>query len=408
MKRSQHTALFDVMIIGAGLAGSSTAYGLAKRGISSCVLESGTTIAPKASGNPLALITPYITDKISSRETLYTNGYAFTLETLLSAPHSLFHQCGALQLPSRRRLQSILEASTTIFGSSHITRVSETDASSISGVAVPSKAFYINDAGYIPPRQFIEKHLLAASQHIATYPGTTVCNLTYEKGQWHAQTENQLTFSAPIVVLSGAYETNSLQQSSWMPLEAIRGQTELLPTTEPLSDLQTALCYGGYITPAHQGYHMIGALYRHHDLSLSPLETDTQSILSEASSTFPSLRLTASNTRSRVCFRTSTPDRIPYIGQVPNITLMAQHASEVRSGSKLRSRVPLVHYPGLYTSVGHGSRGLLSCPIGGEILARLITDEPLEELADIHDIVSPARLPYRLLRTRLKGSTPKQ
>lgn len=86
---------------------------------------------------------------------------------------------------------------------------------------------------------------------------------------------------------------------------------------------------------------------------------------------------------------------------------MEQYASEVRSGSKLRSRVPLVYYPGVYTSVGHGSRGLLSCPMGGEILARLIADEPLQELADIHDIVSPSRLPYRLLRTRLRGGTPK-
>ena len=82
MKQAEYSSRNDVIIVGAGLAGGCTAYALAKRGLKVSILESGNELAPKASGNRLALITPYITDQASSRETLYSTGYNFSLQML--------------------------------------------------------------------------------------------------------------------------------------------------------------------------------------------------------------------------------------------------------------------------------------------------------------------------------------
>ncbi len=403
MTRAQYSSTYDVLILGSGLAGSSVAHALATRGGSSLILEAGSAIAPKASGNPIALITPYLTDRPSPRELLYASGYNFSLQLLLKSNlcDSVFNQCGALQLPSTKRLTTLLQSSQPILGTAKTRRVSAQEANAISGIPINSEAFFTETAGCLDPRAFIQQYFLSDSKRIHIRFDSTVCDLRYSNNLWQAQTRDGATFSAPIAILCGAYETSSLKPTSWIPLEAIRGQTELVPTTPLLSSLKTAVCYGGYITPPHNGHTLIGALYRHSDYSELPDINDTRAILAEASEAVASLTLSPADSDPRVCFRTSTIDRIPYIGDVPDFNLMFQAASALRSGSNLPKNIPIQCLPRLYISAGHGSRGVLSCPIGAELIARLITKEPLGELSALYDIVSPSRLPYRVIRSRL-------
>jgi tRNA 5-methylaminomethyl-2-thiouridine biosynthesis bifunctional protein len=102
-------------------------------------------------------------------------------------------------------------------------------------------------------------------------------------------------------------------------------------------------------------------------------------------------------TDPRVCFRTSTIDRLPYIGALPDFHAMQQEASQYQSGTDLQKRVPIRFLEGVYMHLGHGSRGLLSCPLGAEIIARSICGEELKEFEKAASVVDPARLPYRLL-----------
>jgi tRNA 5-methylaminomethyl-2-thiouridine biosynthesis bifunctional protein len=158
------------------------------------------------------------------------------------------------------------------------------------------------------------------------------------------------------------------------------------------------LCFGGYLTPAVGGEHLLGAHYRHDDENQEPSDSDTEEILTAATRAAPSLDFSTSHVRSaRVCFRTSTVDRMPYIGRLPNFEEMKREADAYRSGTNIREKVKLRDYPGIYVNVGHGSRGLLSCPLGGEIIARLIHNEPLDSLQEAATLCEPARVPYRLL-----------
>ena len=103
----------------------------------------------------------------------------------------------------------------------------------------------------------------------------------------------------------------------------------------------------------------------------TPTDEDTTEILSRLYRTFPiisDLRVIL----SRVCFRASTHDRMPYIGALPN-----------------------QDNDGLFINAGHGSRGLITAPLGGEIIARHITNEPLNDLKESASIVAADRLSKR-------------
>jgi tRNA 5-methylaminomethyl-2-thiouridine biosynthesis bifunctional protein len=139
--------------------------------------------------------------------------------------------------------------------------------------------------------------------------------------------------------------------------------------------LRTVISYDGYITPSYDGVHFIGAHYRHHDMNETPTNEDTTEILSRLYRTFPTIS-DLGVTSSRVCFRASTHDRMPYIGALPF------------QGNE-----------GLFINAGHGSRGLITAPLGGEIIARHITNEPLGELEEPASIVSTARLSKRFEST---------
>jgi tRNA 5-methylaminomethyl-2-thiouridine biosynthesis bifunctional protein len=146
--------------------------------------------------------------------------------------------------------------------------------------------------------------------------------------------------------------------------------------------------------------HFVGAHYSHKDDELTPRTADTTEIMSNNSEWLPTLSLRNAETRNpRVCFRTSTIDRLPYIGALPDYTLFQQQATQYRSGTHVASKVACEPIPGIFVNVGHGSRGLLSCPIGGEIIARQIAHEPLADLADVAEVTSPQRLPMRLHKT---------
>jgi glycine/D-amino acid oxidase-like deaminating enzyme len=80
-----------------------------------------------------------------------------------------------------------------------------------------------------------------------------------------------------------------------------------------------------------------------------------------------------------VSFRTSTHDRIPYIGAVDP------------------------RYPGLFVTVGHGSRGLLSSMVGGELLADLVEGGRWSGADTVRTRVDPGRRRRQLESTRGEG-----
>ena len=59
---------------------------------------------------------------------------------------------------------------------------------------------------------------------------------------------------------------------------------------------------------------------------------------------------------------------------------------------------------GLYVSLGHGSKGLITCPIAAEMIAAQITNQPYPLEQELVDLLSPQRFAIRdLIRTANKS-----
>ena len=397
----------DIIVIGAGLAGGFTAHAFAKRGARVRILESSHDLATKASGNRFALLTPYITTKASSLATLYSAGYAFSssLFSSLDELTEVFRRCGALQLPASDRLAAALADRDPLIGLPNTKRVSSQEASTLCGLELSFPAFHVSDAGFIEPRvtlaRLLDKHRASLS---VQYRARAV-SLLRTGNSWGITCDDGSVYYASKIIICGAYEATSLAPCEWLPLEAIRGQTVSVAPSCLTKNLRTVITFGGYITPAVSGYHFLGAHYRHNDSRTTPLDSDTSDIYVRYSKWLPAAQLnTTEVVGARVCFRTSTVDRLPYIGALPDFAGMGLAASNFRSGTEIRNKVPISHLQGVFINLGHGSRGLLSCPIGGELVARIASGQALAELTDAAETVSPDRLPYSLLRRKLPNN----
>jgi tRNA 5-methylaminomethyl-2-thiouridine biosynthesis bifunctional protein len=390
----------DVLIVGSGLAGASCAFALARRGLSTIVCEAAPRICDKASGNRYGLLMPYITTRSSIPHTLYSAGFDYSRELLCTTLGHLqvFKECGGIQLPTTKRLHNALESREPLLAPSGIARLSATESSECSGLSLSTPSFFVSSAGYVSPRRLVDTLLENTSPRTVVRTDSRVTSLRSVDHDWRAELQNGERLTSRHVVICGAYESAALEPTAWLPLEPIRGQTTIVHETTASKTLRTLICFDGYLTPSECGEHLLGAHYRHHDPRPEASHEDSSEILQRCRRWFPYLNFASPDLNAaRVCFRTSTLDRLPYVGPVPDFAIMQREGNTYQPGTDLQQRVPLRYHPGLFISAGHGSRGLLSCPIAGEIVARRLTGEPLLDLTAAAAICDPARVVYRLM-----------
>ena len=111
-------------------------------------------------------------------------------------------------------------------------------------------------------------------------------------------------------------------------------------------------------------------------------------------------KLDPATLEGRAAFRCTTPDYLPLIG--PLAERKAFSAAYAVLGKDAR-QVPDVACPwleGLYLNSAHGSRGLITAPLSGELLAAWIEGEPLPLPRKVAEACLPNRF---LLREVVRG-----
>jgi tRNA 5-methylaminomethyl-2-thiouridine biosynthesis bifunctional protein len=365
--------LADVVIIGGGLAGSGAAHAFAKRGLSVTLIEAESHLAAKASGNAWGLFMPYIATQSSPPGTLYARGFDFSRELFTTNLKELisYHEVGAIQLPATKRLARLLTEEAPCIGGTSVRRVSVQEGSELAGLPLLTGGFFMPNAGYCKPIRVTEC-LAHSSPLISVRVSESVEDVAWDGTTWRITLRSGNHISSPLVILCGAHEITKLDIASWVPLEAIRGQTTQALASTTSSKLRTVISYDGYVTPQCDNLHFVGAHYRHDDFDTEPKTADTDEVLARLHRALPATgHLSAVS--SRVCFRASTHDRMPYIGTLP-----------VTTGHNI------------FLNAGHGSRGLLTAPLGGEVVARIALKESLADLSDAAAIASASRLQKKM------------
>ncbi|WP_386082378.1 bifunctional tRNA (5-methylaminomethyl-2-thiouridine)(34)-methyltransferase MnmD/FAD-dependent 5-carboxymethylaminomethyl-2-thiouridine(34) oxidoreductase MnmC [Vreelandella sp. F11] len=399
-----------VVVVGAGLAGSSVAAALARRGVKITVVERE---APGAggSGNRQGALYVKLAAETNHQSRFYLAGLLFSQRWLAQhhANQRLWQPCGVVQLASSdreaRRQQRFIEQHplpgevVTPMENPALTETAEINIDA-------SQGLYYSQAGWVRPK--------ALCEHLLSQPGISlrqgeVSSLTQREAGWQLNLADGSTLEADQVVIASAHLANRFAQTAELPLQSVRGQISELRLPDEVAGPKRVVCAGGYVAPALDGVLTFGASFVPNNATADVTADDHQRNIDELRQTLPALvdaleqagiELSPEHLKGRAAVRAASPDKTPYAGPVPVAAAWRSDYALLSKDATRVAEIPGQHYPGLWISAAHGSRGLASAPLCAEVITSRICDEPMPLEAPLVDHLHPGR---RIISAIIRG-----
>lgn len=388
-----------VLIIGAGLAGCHSARALAEQGFKVTVLERHAKPAQEGSGNPQGVLYAKLSAKSEKLSDFNLSALEFAQQHYQAFFDAGFgEQCGVLQLAINSKTQQHQANTAQAFEScAWLKSVSATQASAIAGIELTHAGLWFKKAGWLNPAAVCEQ--LLKHPQITSHFNCQITALAQTENTWSASGSFG-AFSADICVIACANQASHFEQTRELQHKAIRGQVSYLPSTETSKKLSTVLCASGYIAPANQEQHCLGASFnlQRSDLDLDPYEHTSN--LQHLEEFGPELldAFTASNPKQlqgRVALRCTTPDYLPQVGPIANMSALNDDYQALAKNARSDIPQPGANFANLYSCFGFGSRGICYTPIAAEILCSHITGAPMPLAEPLITALHPARFAIR-------------
>lgn len=354
----------EVLVLGAGLAGSFAARALAERGWSVRVIDRQPVgeDGPASYAPRVALLQPKISDQDDKPGQRLREGFAIAraiVEENWSEDHRVaWRPCGAFHAACDERGERRLRRFVDQFGDAGLGRwVEPAQTQDETGLALAVGGVVIDTAGVLRPAGLCAA--LLDHPGIALYDNTRVTDLCQTDQGWRVGFDGGGSIESPRVVIASALDALRLEPTRHLDLRAVRGQVSLVHTdtpagAEPLADLRRVLCFGGYITPAINGRHTLGASFVPGDTATDWRDAEHQAVCDKFARVLPQPAAALKQQHAPTGWtgvRCTTPTRLPCAGPVE------------RDGETL---------PGLYASLGHGSHGICSAAYSAKQLAETI------------------------------------
>lgn len=389
LNKAQRPQARSAIIIGGGLAGCWSAYCLARKGIKVTLIEKDAKLAMQASGNPAGLAVPYLALDRNARQRFYASAFDYCRRELaaLEAGGVNFNRksCGVLHKLSRDRLETL------------VSRFEKLSIPDELAQAHSAEAIYYPNAGVLSPEILCQSLPLQFPELINIQLQTEALTLGYSENIWKVKNGEQVLAAADAVVMASSYEATGFPQTSWLPLTKIRGELIIVEDKNPARKLEHAMTGSGYLIALSENRFLAGASYDQEFLDPLPSSEIQAKLLEDSRDEFSVFSNKAGILSSRVAFRASTYDRLPYVGAVPELGTVLESYKEYKKGFPAESFPECSYLPGLYVNLGHGSRGVVSAPLCAEIVASMIAGEPLPIEKDL----LPALLPMRWIMREL-------
>lgn len=387
----------EVTIIGGGLSGCSTARALAERGVKVRLIEQESQLATGGSGNPQGALYAKLPVKQTTQGELHLSGFLYSVNMLkrIDPEESFWSQCGVMQLATSDKelaRQNNLIAQET-YPQELVSLKSAEKLTEIANTAVNFDGLFFPSAGWVSPRalcaHFVDHSNISVVQQ-------QVEELSFAEGHWQLATQGGEILSSSHVVICNAEMANQFNQTDHLPLKTIRGQVSITEPKPTNSQLNSVVCGDGYISPAQNQQYCFGATYDLQGKERNVTQEDHESNLEKLGKVLPEIHADlaseSNNLQGRTAFRCSTPDYMPIVGPAPVQDQFIETFAQLRKDRKWRfENAEAEHHPNLYVNTGHGSKGLITCPISAELLASMICDEPLPLPKNVIDAINPAR-----------------
>ena len=392
------------LVIGAGLARCTSGASLAGRGWQVSLLERHAELASEASGNPQGVL--YL--KLSAHGTvlsqLIVSGFGHTRRLLERLQRGAdWDDCGVLQLAFDAKEDQRQAQLAGAFSDELLQRLDRQQAEAIAGITLPSGGLFYPEGGWVHPPALCRWQAGQANVRLLTHHD--VLQLRRVDGLWQALDGERVLAEAPVVVLAGAAEIRQFEGSAGLPLKRIRGQITRLPLTAASQALQTVVCADGYVAPPRHGEHTLGASFDFHSSDTVPTVEEHRSNLELLRDISPDLaerleidQLDAQRLEGRAAFRCTSPDYLPLVGPLAQAEAFAATYAGLAKNARQVPDEPCPWLEGLYINSGHGSRGLITAPLCGELLAAWVNGDALPVPRELAEACHPNRIMLRELK----------
>ncbi len=412
--RESKSIQFDVAIIGAGLAGLSTAYELAKQGMNVCIIEKKHHPVQGASGQTqLAMYAklPSEANKLFHFIIQALNGsirFYNDLQALVTRDNNkrFWHQTGLIQLAWNEK-ESLKQESfiKNITLPEDIIRLIDAKTASLkSGLNIKTHGLFFEKSGWLDPKKYATAILNAST--ITSFFNRETSNLIYNDAAncWLISSNAEVSdITARYVVIANSNDAKSFSQVSHLPSKPLRGQVTSIKHPA-LINTNTVICGEGYLCPAVNNWHHFGATF---DLKCNEAIIKEQDI----SSNIKGLRnwlpewlnqevVDTGEYHHSAGLRCTTPDYLPIVGPAPQADKMIADFGKLRVDSNTCKDKYGTYYPNLFVNIGHGSKGLFTSPLAAQIIRYYICGG-LPPCLDQHRLMlSPARFLIKHLTQR--------
>lgn len=393
------------LVIGAGIAGCSSGHALASRGWQVSLIERHASIAAEASGNPAGMLYPRLAMQETVMSQLALSGFLYSMRLLnhLDLAPGDFDQCGLLQLAFNAREAERCKAASNLGLPADIVRwVDAAEAGRIAGIALSKDALYFPHAGWVKPEAFCGA--LSRHQNIQLKLSRQVIRIEKSHDLWQAWDDEILLDEAPVLIIATANDSLRFNQAAHLPLQPVRGQISIAPAAAFSRQLNTVICTDGYISPAINGYHCMGATFSPDDTSPDIRHEDHLANMKMLAKISPELQqsFNPEELRGRVALRVATADYLPLVGALMDTAALMQNPPK-----HYGKAAALPYLEGLHINTGHGSKGITQAAFCADILASVICGEPLPADSKTVAALDPNRFLLRKLGLKhlVKGLT---
>ncbi len=393
------------LVIGGGLSGCASANSLARRGWQVVLLERHERLAKEASGNPQGVLYLKLSAHGTTLSRMIVSGFGYTRRLLEQLQRGRdWDDCGVLQLGFNAKEAERQAQLAAAFPPALVHVLDQDQAQSRAGIELAHGGLFYPEGGWVHPPALCQYQALHPNVQVLTHHD--VVELINVDGQWQACHHDQVLASAPVAILAGAAEVKRFPATSGLPLKRIRGQITQLEETAQTAVLKTVVCAEGYVAPGRLGEHTLGASFDFHNDDLTTTPAGHQSNLDLLQEISPDLverfgqQLDPEQLQGWAAFRCTSPDYLPIVGPLSEPDEFASAYAVLRKDARQMPDIPCPWLDGLYVNSGHGSRGLITAPLSGEIIAAWLNDEPLPVPRAIAEACHPNRFG---LRTLIKG-----
>lgn len=387
-------------VVGAGLAGMTTALSLVKNGWQVTLIDQHDSVANEASGSPAAILLPRISLGDGVEEQFYINAYLSAIAQLdelqSESDITFWHKTGVCSEELKEKADKILDRYH-----SNADFVREGGAEFVSQDETKNKVIYYPSTGWVDIKSLCDSIFYRIKKDV-TYIDAKVEKIDKTNSTWVLHDATSVLASAEVVVLATGASLLEIEQASWLPVRANRGQLTMLDSNKRSEQISQAYSFGRFFTPQYKGQHYTGASYDLHDMSCELSALDQDENLRLLDMRLPDVFARPNQLTGRVGFRAVSEDRMPVVGLLPDKVWFEKHYKDLCHGRSKAQYQAGRYHDGLYVNAAHSSRGLATCFKSAELLVSIMEGSPLPLTAEITNRLNLSRfLICRLKRNQV-------